>query len=475
MEDLSAKINRAPVKLAGKLTGGRTSDMVIDGKADIKGLDLAEFGSLLPYLDDLKLAGKLDLDLDFKIPFKNPVDTQIDGTFKAGLIGFHLPDYNMVVKDTDIEIGLDSDSVQLTKMEMNINDQVLHLKGNVSDPAEPKISLLVQSPSLDVNRLLPGDKKTTEPSQQKNSDIPETESNKEEKDLKQVLPSWIKNLTTDLKVDIDSGKYHDQPFNDLNFAAHYEKGLLQNYTVNLELAKGKIITIGSADLRDLKRISFIMNPDISNVQIGELSSFFKVEKMPLDGPLSIKGRLEGEVGDIQTLLSSLGGTLRVDVGPGRIHEAKYVGKSVIEILNIVKIKDLFFSGDKGMTFKAIKSESNFNNGNMNLNHFIFISDSLNGNSQGFINFPDEKIALQIVIEPLQTINKVLNLVPVLGKHAQKLTNVYLMVEGPLDDPNVKTIPTKGITDAIKGTLGIPGAVFKDPKELSGEIDDYIEK
>jgi len=112
---------------------------------------------------------------------------------------------------------------------------------------------------------------------------------------------------------------------------------------------------------------------------------------------------------------------------------------------------------------------------MNLNHLIFISDSLNGNCQGVINLKNEKIAVQVVIEPLQTINRVLNLVPVLGKQAQKLTNVYLMVEGPLDNPKVRTIYTRGFTDAIKGTIGIPGAVFKNPEELSDEIDEYMEE
>ena len=476
VENLSAKINTAPVNLAGKLTGGRTADMVIDGKADIKGLDLAEFGSLLPYLDYLKLTGKLDLDLDFKIPYGNPADTRpvgirLDGTVNADQIGFHLPDYNMVAKDTNIEIKLDSDSVQLIKMDMNINDQVLHLKGNISDPAEPKINLLVQSPGLDVDRLLPGDKKMTEPPQK----------NKKKKDLKQALPSWAGNLTIDLRGEIDKGKYHDQPFEDLNLTAHYEKGLLQDYTVNLHLAKGKIITTGSADLRDPEKISFVMNPDISNVQIGELSSLFKVEKMPLDGPLSINGRLEGKAGNVKELLPSLSGTLRVDAGPGRIPEAKYLGKLITEILNFVNIRDLFSGAltdtmqNKGLPFKTIKSEYSFSNGNMNIDSLLFISDSLNGNSQGVINFVDEKIALQVVIEPLQTINKVLNLVPVLGKHAQKITNIHIMVKGPLDDPEVKTLHTKGVADAIKGTLGIPGAIFKDPDELSGEIDEYMKK
>lgn len=479
LENLSAKINMAPVTLSGKLMGGGTSNMRIDGKADVKGLSLAG----LPYLDDLKLKGKLDLDLDFEIPYNIPITARINGTLNAAGLGFHLPDYNLVVKETDINIGFDDGIAQLNKMDITINDQLFHLEGRASDPAAPKIMLLVRSPHLDVDRLLPGDKEVTEPSQQKQkeSDIPEAESRLEEKALKQTFPSWAKNMTTDLRVEIDKGKYHGQPFDEFNLAAHYEKGNLKNYGVNLHLANGKIVTTGSVDLRDPERISFVMMPDISNVQIGELSSFFKVEKMPLEGPLSINGHLKGEAGGIQDILSSLDGTLRVDVGSGRIPEVKYLGKLVTELLSFINLKNLFPGAlsnkiqNEGIPFRAIQSESTFSNGIMNLNNFIFLSDLLNGNSQGVINFLDEKIALQVLLEPIQTINRVLDWVPVLGKHVQKLTNVYLVVEGPLNDPDIRTIYHKGFTGAIEGVLGIPGAIFKDPEALSGEIDAYMKE
>ncbi|MFC1863187.1 AsmA-like C-terminal domain-containing protein [Thermodesulfobacteriota bacterium] len=481
VEDLSAKVNQAPIKLAGKLTGGRTPDMVIKGKAYIKQLDLAEFDSLLPYLDSLKLKGKLDLNLDFNIPKSDIAGSQLVGTLNANRIGFHLPDYNTVVKDTDMKIGFEGDTVRLTKMDINFNDQFFHLEGSASDPGEPKISLLVQSPYLDVDRLLAKKEEQNESTRQKENNISDTDSNDEKEDLKKELPSWASNLTTDLRVNINKGKYRNQSFNDLNVVALYEKGVLQNYGVNLHLAKGKIITSGSADLRDLEKIPFIINPNISNLQIGELSSLFEVEKMPLYGPLSVNGRLEGNGGDVKDLLSSLNGTLRVDVGTGRMTSVGRFGKIITKILTFINISGLFSAirandfQDKGIFFKAIKSESTFSNGNMNLNNFIFISDSLNGNCQGAIDFPDEKIALQIVIEPLQTVDKILGLVPLLGKQAQKLTNIYLTVEGPLDDPAVRTTPTRGVTDAIKGTFGIPGAIFKDGEDLSKEIEEYLEK
>jgi uncharacterized protein YhdP len=477
LEGLSAKINKAPIKLAGKLTGGRTSDIVIDGKAVIKELDFAEFDSQLPYLDTLKLSGKFDLDLDFKIPFSHPADTRLDGRLTASQIGFHLPDYNTVVKDTDIEIELHGDNVQLANMVTNINDQLLHMEGRASNPAEPQINLLVKSPNLDVDQLLLGNIEMADPSQQKDR-LTQTDSNEEENAPRQKFPSWANNLSTELRVEIDKGKYHHQPFKDLNLSAHYEKGILQDYGVNLSLANGKIITTGSADLREPEMITFTIDPDISNVEIAELSSLFDVEKMPLEGPLSISGHLEGKVGDVQDLLSSLEGTLRYEVGAGRLPEVKHLGKLLTTILSFINIKDLFSEGGSnkmesgGLPFKAIKSESTFSSGNMTLNNLIFLSDSLNSNSQGVIDFMNEKISLQVLLEPTQTINKVLGVIPVLGDYAQKFTNAYLKVEGPLDNPEVKIMHRRGFTDTIEGIVGIPDAIFKDSKALSKEIDAY---
>jgi hypothetical protein len=481
VEDLIANVNQAPIKLFGSLTGGRTPEMLIRGKAYAEDLDLDDFDSLLPHLKYLGLAGKLDLDLDFNIPLNDPKETRLDGSLNAHQIDINLHDYNTVVQSTDIEIEFGGDKVQLTKMDVNINDQFFHLEGNASSPLEPKISLRVQSPNLDVDRLLSNVKGKNKPSQQMDSDVSDTNSMEAEKNITQEPPTWVYNLTADLQVKIEKGKYRNQSFKDLNVIALYEKGALPNYGVNFHLANGRVITHGSADLRDLKRIPFVMNPNISNLQIGELTTFFEVDKMPLYGPLSINGYLEGVAGGNDDLLSSLNGALRVDVGPGRLPEIKHLGKLATKILTFINIRGLFSGAltDKmqkeGIPFKAIKSESTFGNGNMNLNNFIFISDSLNGNCQGIIDFQDDIIALQIVLQPLQTIDRILGIVPLLGRQAQKLTNIYLVVDGPLDDPNVRTELTRGVRDAIKGTLNIPGAIFRDSEDLSKEIEEYVEQ
>jgi autotransporter translocation and assembly factor TamB len=45
----------------------------------------------------------------------------------------------------------------------------------------------------------------------------------------------------------------------------------------------------------------------------------------------------------------------------------------------------------------------------------------------------------------------------------------------IEDPEIKTTLTKGITEAIKGIVRIPGTIVKDVEDLSKEIDEYIKE
>jgi len=125
-----------------------------------------------------------------------------------------------------------------------------------------------------------------------------------------------------------------------------------------------------------------------------------------------------------------------------------------------------------MNFETLKAESSFEKGHMTTNSFVFLSDSLNAAGQGGIDFIENKIGLQIVLEPIQTINKVLGVIPAIGEYAQTFTNSYLTVQGPLEDPDIKVVHLRGFSDTIQGIMEIPQGILKDPDTLSQEIDIY---
>ena len=65
------------------------------------------------------------------------------------------------------------------------------------------------------------------------------------------------------------------------------------------------------------------------------------------------------------------------------------------------------------------------------------------------------------MELLGTVNKVLDLVPVLGKAAGKLTHVYLHLKGPWENPKIRVRPAKGITKAGKKGTKDSGKAVED--------------
>lgn len=473
VEGVSGTVNESPVKLSGTFTSGTPAGMLIDGKAYVSQLDLGRLDGLLPAARDMALSGKVDADLDFKIPFESPLESVIVGTLNTEAVAFRA-NTDMAITNTHADIVFNGDKIDLTRLDLAINDQSLHIEGKASTPKSPKISLVAQSDSLNVDKLLALDKSKD------NSSSPQ-QHDEETKSQDKSLPSWARNLTADLNATIGKAQYKGQHFENIAFHGRYKDGVIREHEVSFSTAGGKIANTGRFDLRNLEQITFAVNPDIQDVQIEKLSPLFGDKTMPLEGPLWVKGQLQGAIGDSQTILASLKGNIKAGVGAGKLPEVKHFGKLAAQIFNFINVRGLF-SGDlirqmrnEGLLFKAIDSEATFNNGSMSLNHCILLSDSMNGNSQGIVDFTNDTIALQVVIQPFQTIDTVLGLVPILGRQAKKLTDIYLAVEGPLNAPKINTELTKGFLDVIKGGFGISDMLLKDTKTMSDEIEEYSKK
>ena len=59
VEDLTARLNKAPIELDGKLSGGGTEQLIVDAKAKAESLILADLSSLFRPLKELELDGVL--------------------------------------------------------------------------------------------------------------------------------------------------------------------------------------------------------------------------------------------------------------------------------------------------------------------------------------------------------------------------------------------------------------------------------
>jgi hypothetical protein len=180
VQDLTARVNQSPIQLEGKLSGGGTPRLVVDGKARTERLDLKQLSGLFPPLKDLELAGILDMNIDVHYPHADPGKSKFSGTVKTRGIGFRLAAQDLTITEGDGDIELAGNTIILKDMTLRANDQKMSLLGQVTNFREPTARLQVKSPNLNVDRLL-GPAKSTETASKPSSKPPVPKSRREPK------------------------------------------------------------------------------------------------------------------------------------------------------------------------------------------------------------------------------------------------------------------------------------------------------
>jgi uncharacterized protein involved in outer membrane biogenesis len=479
LDDLSARLNQSPIQLEGKLSGGGTDRLVVDAKARTERLDLKKLSGLFPPLKDLELAGTLDMNIDVHYPHADPGKSKFSGTVKTRGIGFRLAAHNLTITEGDGDIELAGNTVKLEEMALRANDQQLSLSGQVTNFREPMARLQAKSPHLNVDRLLvpaestgtaskpsskPPAEKTGTP---KTGEPAKTEEPAKKKASKSELPPLLRKLTAQLRAEAARGQYRGQKFQDLTLKASYERGVLKSHEFDVLIGGGRIQTKGSADLRNLERIPFTLEPDIKTVGWESIASLLDTDKISVHAPLTMTGRVQGRTGSKKDLLASLRGNLEAEAGPGRIPDVGPVGNTLFKILTFVNVQQIF-SGKKlddmaneGIPFDSLTYQATFQDGIMGVDKLRLLSPALHMDGDGTIYFVKQRLDMNAHLEFLGTLDKVLGLVPVLGKAAGKLTNVYLQLKGPLENPKIRVLPAKGITEAEKKGTQDTGKAAED--------------
>jgi uncharacterized protein YhdP len=191
-----------------------------------------------------------------------------------------------------------------------------------------------------------------------------------------------------------------------------------------------------------------MDPDISALPLEKIASLSGIDKLPLSGPMSLKGRLRGHTVSSKELLASLDGDLNAEIGPGALNKIGKVGDLFAKILSMTSIQSIFsgrmienLSGE-GIPFQSIKTQTSFAKGTLNLNNLDFESKAINVNSQGTIDLINQELNIEAKLVPFETAKKAFNIIPIVGEKTGNLTEIHIDIKGPLEDPKIHAAPIK---------------------------------
>jgi hypothetical protein len=465
-EKITAQVNQAPVRLSGKFLGLGTPGLVVNATAYAKQLNLAHVREFFPALKQAGVAGTLDIDLNVYLPYAAAGNSRLKKSRLNGMlathdVSFRLPAANVGVKEGEGQFALSGNAVNIQRFRMRLNDQAVEVTGQIANPVAPAIQLVVTSPDLDLDRLIPpggADTRGVDSSQQNQSQV-------EAKAGKSELPAMARGVTGQLQVQVKQGRYRGLTFQDLKLGAAYDHGLLTDCALDLGFSGSQISATGTADLRDPERVSFVVRPQITSLKLEEAAPVFGIGLVPVTGPISLTGQLQGRTGSAKDLLASLEGTLDVTMGPGTITRIGRFGATMARIISFVSVRGLL-SGEvlsdltkEGLSYRAITTETAFDKGSMGVSAFRFRSTALTMDAQGRVDLIQEQMAIQVALRPLGTANTLLGFLPIVGKPLEAMTSIHLVVRGPLDSPDIRLAPSQGIESAIQGGAQGTGSII----------------
>jgi len=487
VEHLTARLNKAPIELDGKISGGGTPQLTVDAKARTENLILADLSSLFPPLKEFELDGMLDMNMDVHYSKAQPAESRLNGKVKTSGLGIKLAKLTVAEGNGDIELV--GNRVNLNEINLKVNDQKMTGSGRVTNFQEPTAQLQVKSPDLNLDRLLPPrapDQASSKPrakSPGKQESKPKAERTPSEKKAKKAeLHPLLRKLTAALQVDANRGTYRGQEFQAVKLKALYERGVLKSHDFEILIGGGRIQSRGSADLRSLEQIPFALQPTIEAVPVESLAVLLGTDKPSVNGPLTLTGELQGATGSTLDLLRSLRGNLEAEMGPGRIYKLGQAGNALFKLLNFLSVGNILSGktvkefATEGTPYQSIKAKTLVQGGKMNISQLAMESPALELDANGNIDLVKKQLKMNADIGILGTLDKVLGILPIAGKAGTELTRVHVTLEGDLEDPKIRIRPVKGVSEAGKKGAQEGGKVAEDViKEFGKGLEKILRK
>lgn len=371
---------------------------------------------------------------------------------------FFLRDLNMDLKRPDASIrrlnaalSVRNGSYTFKSVSGLINSSNFNISGVYLSEQIPKASLNIASSKLDIEDLLmfvPVENKTQTTAK------PGT-------DLK-------------IKLQVDSGNYKKLQFSKLNLNAQKESGTIYIQEMSAVVFGGKVSAKGRVAQSGVHGNRYDLTIDLNKVNSEKLLTSLDISK-EVTGDLTLHGNLTALGQNITDIKKSALGNIRLQMNGGTLRKFSTLSK-VFSILNVSQLLKFqlpdMVSG--GMPYNNIAGSIAVKDGTVSSEDLFISSDAINISIIGSADIVKEELNLTLGVQPLQTVDKVVNRIPIVGwlltgKDKDFLT-AYFEARGKWSDPKVSAIQVKSMG---KGMLNIFRRVFELPVRLFTDTGEVI--
>ena len=281
-------------------------------------------------------------------------------------------------------------------------------------------------------------------------------------------------LDVKLTLNVEAGNFGKLTFSKLNATAQQENGTiyLQNLTAGVLggrlTAKGRIASGGEQGDR------YDLTLDIFKADAERLFTALDISR-EVTGTLTLHGGLTARGDTLLDIKKSALGNIQLTMNNGKLRKFNTLAKvfSILNVSQLLKFK-LPDMASGGIPYSSIIGSIAVKDGILATQDLFISSNAINVSIVGKADIVKEELDLTIGAQPLQTVDKIVNRIPIVGwlltGKEKNLLTAYFEAKGKWANPQVSAIPVKSMG---KGILNIFIRVFELPVRLFTDTGEVI--
>jgi uncharacterized protein YhdP len=345
-----------------------------------------------------------------------------------------------------------------------LNASNFNISGVYSGGRSPEASFTVTSSNLDVDDLILLVKNPDQSSPRPNG-IPKTLG---------PLPKNVQQSELKLKLVVEAGSYGRLPFNRLNASVSQDSGVIYLHSLEAAVFGGKLNAKGRVAPGGDQGTRYDLNFNIDSIDADSSLKMLEITR-EVTGAMSLKGDVTARGDSIADIKKTALGNVKVKLADGSLRKFNVLSKmfSILNVSQLLKFQLPNMVSD-GMPFSEVTGGFAISDGTITTQDLYISSDAINISVIGKADMVREDLDFTIGVQPLQTFDRIVNRIPVVGwlltgKDKDFLT-VYFEAKGKWSDPQVVAIPAKSMA---KGVLNIFRRVFELPVRLFTDTGEVI--
>lgn len=350
------------------------------------------------------------------------------------------------------DLSIMDSSLKIRNLSGQVNGSPLQVKGTITDFDAPKADLAVSSPNLNIADI-----------------IAITELEKKPHPGEKPAPP----ITLKATIKADSGTFRDLGFEKLNTTVQLANRIVYLHPLEAVILGGKLTAKGRIDALSTP-VRYQAEFKLGNASAGQVLQYLSMDKKELTGTMMIEGELTARGETPEELKKSALGSVKIAAHNGSMRQFSGLSK-VFSILNVSQLFKLRLPDmvSEGMPYNDIKATLAVKDGVISTNDLFVTSNAMNMSLIGKHDFIRDNLELTLGIQPLQTVDKVVSHIPIVGwiltGKDKSLITTYFEIKGKPANPQVSAVPVKylgrGVLDIFKRVFQLPAKLVTDTGEV----------